>query len=162
MVLEPGVAEDHTLLPKVGDGEERPFGVGFITENYIYHSGDLSCFVRGAVHVEHRYRARDAPGADTLHTDKIFVYEVASSSRVQKRFDRMYLAGVGGTDLYRQDNRRSAGVKGVGEESSGESFFPFGPPRLSCPDWSGREECIYRFTDICIDFFYVQYSEAIY
>jgi len=46
MVLEPGVTEDHVLLPKVRDGEECPFGVGLITEDHIYHFGDLSCFVR--------------------------------------------------------------------------------------------------------------------
>jgi len=89
--------------------------------------------------------------------DKILVYEVAGGSGVQKCFDRMHLAGVGSTDLYRQDNRRSTGVKGVGGESSGEFFFPFGPPRQGCPDRSGGEEreCVYRFTNFCIDFFYV-------
>ena len=66
MVLEPGIAKDHTLLPKVGDGKERPFRVGFITENYIYHFGDLPCFIRGAIHVEHRYGSRDVPDANTL------------------------------------------------------------------------------------------------
>jgi len=64
----------------------------------------------------------------------------------------MHLAGVGGTDLYRQDDRCFAGVEGVGRESSGEFLFLFGPLRQGCPNWSGREECIYRFTDICIDF----------
>ena len=108
MVLEPGVAEDHVLLPEVGDGEERPFGVGLITEDYIHHFGDLLCFVRGAVYVEHRYGTRDAPGTDTFCTDKILVYKVASGSRVQKRFDGMHLAGVGGTNLYKQGDRRSA------------------------------------------------------
>jgi len=63
MVLEPGIAKDHALLPKVGDGEERLFGVGFITEDYIHYFRDLSCFVRGAVHIEHQYGARDALGA---------------------------------------------------------------------------------------------------
>jgi len=69
----------------------------------------------------------------------------------------MHLAGVGGTDLYRQDNRRSTGVKDVGRESSGEFFFLFGPLRQGCPDRSGggERECIYRFTNFCIDFFYV-------
>jgi len=150
VVLEPGVAKDHALLPEVRDGKERPFGVGLITE-------DLSCFVRGAVHVEHRYRTRDAPGTNTFCTDKILVYEVAGGSGVQKRFDGMHLAGVDGTDLYRQDDRHSAGVEGVGGESSGEFFFPFGPLRQGCPDWSGGEErgCIYRFTNFCIDFFYI-------
>jgi len=162
MVLELGVAEDHALLPEVGDSKERSFGVDFIMEDYIYHFGDLSCFVRRAVHVEHWYGARDAPGANTLHMDKIFVYKVTSSSRVQKCFDEMHLAGVGGTDLYRQDDRCSVSIEGVGGELSGESLFLFGPPRLSCPDQSGREECVYRFIDICIDFFYVQYSEPIY
>jgi len=136
MVLELSVAEDHALLPKVRDGKERPFGVGLITEDYVHYFGDLSCFVRRAIHVEHRYRTRDALGTNTFRTDKILIYEVASGSRVQKRFDRMHLAGIGGTDLYRQDNRHPAGVEGVGGESSGEFFFPFGPPRQGCPDWS--------------------------
>jgi len=157
MVLETGVAEDHALLSKVGDGKERPFRVGFITENYIYHFRDSFCFIRGAVHVEHRYGMRDALGANTSCMDKIFVYEVAGGSEVQKCFDGMHLAGVSGTDLDRQDNRRSVGVKGVGRELSGESFFPFGPPRQGCPDQSGEGErgCVYRFTNFCIDFFYI-------
>jgi len=69
----------------------------------------------------------------------------------------MHLAGVGGTDLNRQDNRHSVGVKGIGGESFGESFFPFGPPRQGCPDRSrgGERECIYRFTNFCIDFFHI-------
>jgi len=156
MVLEPDVAEDHALLPEVRDSKECPFGVGLITEDYIYYFRDLSCFIRGAIHVEHWYGTRDAPGTNTFHMDKILVYEVASGSRVQKRFDGMHLAGVGGTNLYKGD-RRSAGIKGVGRESSGEFFFPFGPLRQGCPDRSGGGErgCVYRFTNFCIDFFYV-------
>jgi len=157
MVLEPGVAEDHVLLPKVRDSEEHPFGVGLIMEDYIHHFGDSPCFVRGAVYVEHRYGTRDAPGTNTFRTDKILVYEVASGSGVQKRFDRMHLTGVGGTDLDRQDDRRSTGVKSVGGESFGESFLLFGSPRQGCPDQSRRGErgCVYRFTNFCIDFFYI-------
>jgi len=120
MILEPGVAEDHALLPEVRNGGERPFGVGLITENYIHHFGDLSCFVRGAIHVEYRYGTRDALGTNIFCIDKILVYEVAGSSGVQKRFDGMHLAGVSGADLYRQDDKCSAGVKSVGRESSGE------------------------------------------
>jgi len=97
IVLEPGVAKDHALLPEVRDGKERPFGMGLIMEDYIHYFGDLSCFVRGAVHVEHRYGTRDALGTNTFRTDKILVYEVAGGSGVQKRFDGMHLAGVGGT-----------------------------------------------------------------
>ena len=119
MVLEPGVTEDHALLPKVGDSKEHPFGVGFIMEDHVYHFGDLSSFIRGTVRVEHRYGARDVPGADTLCTDKIFIYEITCGSRVQKRFDRMYFASVSGTDLYRKDDRCSVSIKGVGGESSG-------------------------------------------
>jgi len=63
--------------------------------------------------------ARDVPGANTLRTDKIFVYEIARGSGVQKRFDGMYFASVSGTDLYREDDRHSAGIEGVGRESSG-------------------------------------------
>ena len=119
MVLEPGVTEDHALFPEVGDGKEQPFRVGFITEDHIYHFGDLSGFIRGTIHVEHRYGTRDVLGANTLHTDKIFIYEIACGSGVQKRFNRMYFASVSGTDLYREDNRHSAGIKGVGGESPG-------------------------------------------
>jgi len=157
MVLEPGVAEDHALLPEVRDGKERPFRVGLIMEDYIYYFKDLSCFVRGAVHVEHRYGTRNALGTNTLRTDKILVYEVAGGSRVQKRFDGMHLASVGGTNLYRQDDRRSAGIKSVGRELSEEFFFLFGPLRQGCPDWSRGEErgCVYRFMNFCIDFFYI-------
>jgi len=120
-------------------------------------TGDLSCFVRGAVYIEHWYGARDVLGTNTFCMDKILVYEVAGGSGVQKRFDEMHLAGVSGTNLDRQDDRHSAGVKGVGGESSRESFFPFGPPRQSCPDRSGGGErgCVYRSTNFCIDFFYV-------
>jgi len=119
MVLEPGVAEDHALLSEIGDDEEHPLRVGLITENYVYHFGDLSCFVRGAVHVRHRYGVRDVSGANTLRTDKVFVYEVVCSSRVQKRLDGMHLTSISSTDLNRKDDRRSPGIKGVGRESSG-------------------------------------------
>jgi len=119
MVLEPGVTEDHALLPEVGDGEEHPFGVGFIMEDHVYHFRDLSGFIRGTVHVEHQYGARDVPGANTLRMDKIFIYEIACGSGVQKCFDGMYFASVSGTDLYREDDRRSAGVEGIGRELSG-------------------------------------------
>jgi len=87
IVLEPGVAEDHALLLEVRDGKERPFGVGLITEDYIHHFGDLSRFVREAVHVEHRYGMKDAPGTNTFCMDKILVYEVAGGSGVQKCFN---------------------------------------------------------------------------
>jgi len=131
--------------------------VGLITEDYIHHFGDLPCFVRGVVYVEHRYRTRDALGTDTFRMDKILVYEVAGGSGVQKRFDRIHLASVGGTDLNRQDDRRSAGVEGVGGESFGEFFLLFGSLRQGCPDRSGGGErgCVYRFTNFCIDFFYI-------
>jgi len=162
MVLEPGVTKDHALLPEVGNSKEHPFGVSFITEDHVYHLRDLSGFIRGTVHVEHWYGARDVPGANTLCTDKIFIYEIACGSGVQKRFDGVYFASIHSTDLYRENDGRSAGVKGIGRELSRESLFPFGPPRQGCPDRSGGGECVYRLTDICIDFFYVQYSEPIY
>jgi len=119
MVLELGVTEDHALLPKVRDSKEHPFRVGLITKDYIHHFRDLFCFIRRAVHIEHRYGVRDVPGTNTLRMDKIFVYEVAHSSRVQKHLDGMHLTSVSGTDLYRKDDRRSVGVEGVGEKSSG-------------------------------------------
>jgi len=119
VVLEPGITEDHALSSKAGDSEERPFGVGFVTENHVYHFRDLTCFVGGAIHVVHRYGTRDAPGVNAFRSDKVLIYEVAHSSGVQKRLDRMHLAGVGGTDFYQEDDRRSAGVEGVDRESFG-------------------------------------------
>jgi len=82
VVLEPGVTKDHTLPSKAGDSEERPFGVGFVIEDYIHHFGDLTGPIRRAVHVIRWYRARDAPGANIFHMDKVLIYKVAHSSRV--------------------------------------------------------------------------------
>jgi len=118
MVLEPGVAKDYALLPKVRDGKEHPFRVGLIIKNYIYHFGDLSCFVRGAIHIEHWYGTRDVLGANTLRMDKVFIYEVVCSSRVQKHLDGIYFTSVSGTNLYRKDDRHSMGIKDISGESS--------------------------------------------
>jgi len=82
VVLEPGVAKDHALLSETGDSEEHPFGVSFVTEDYIHHFRDLICLIRGAVHVVHWYGARDTLGAYTFCMDKIFIYEVACNSEV--------------------------------------------------------------------------------
>jgi len=100
VVLEPGITKDHVLPSKAGDSEECPFRVGFVTEDYVYHFRDLTCFIGGAVHVVHRYGARDAPGVNTFYMDKVSIYEVARSFRVQKRLDGMHLAGVCGADFY--------------------------------------------------------------
>jgi len=119
VVLEPGITEDHVLLSETGDSEEHPFGVGFVAEDNIYNFGDLACFVGGAVHVVHRYGARDAPSVNTFRPDEVSIYEVARSSEVQKRFDGVHLAGVCGADFYWEDDRCSAGVKGIDGESFG-------------------------------------------
>ena len=119
IVLEPGVAKDHALPPEVGDGKEHSLRVDLIMENYIYHFRDLPCFVRRAIHIEHQYRARDVPDANTLRTDKVSVYEAAHSPGVQKHLDRIHLASVSGTDLNRKDDRHSAGIKDISGESSG-------------------------------------------
>jgi len=100
VVLEPGITEDHVLPSEARDSEERPFRVGFVTENHIYHFRDLTCLVGGAVHIVHRYRARDAPGVNAFHSDEVSIYEVACSSGVQKHLNGMHLAGVCGADFY--------------------------------------------------------------
>jgi len=119
MVLEPGITEDHVLLSKAKDSEKRPFRVGFVIENYVYHFGDLTCLIGGAVYVVHWYGARDAPDVNIFHIDKVSIYEVVYSSGVQKYLDRMHLTGVCGADFYREDNQRSAGVKGIDGKSFG-------------------------------------------
>ena len=119
VVFEPGITEDHALSSEAGDSEERPFRVGFVTENHVYHFQDLTCLVGRAIHIVHRYGVRDAPGVNAFRLDKVSIYEVARSSRVQKRLNGMHLAGVSGTDFYQEDDRRSAGVEGVDGESFG-------------------------------------------
>jgi len=119
VVLEPGITEDHVLLSEAGDSEERPFGVGFVTENYVYNFGDLAYLVGGAVHVVHRYGVRDAPCVNTLRTDKVSIYEVAYSSGVQKCLDGVHLTGVCGTDFYWEDDQCSASVKSIDGELFG-------------------------------------------
>jgi len=119
VVLEPGITEDHVLLPEAGDSEERSFGVGFVAEDYVYNFGDPACFVGGAVHIVYWYGARDAPSINTFHPYEVSIYEVARSSRVQKRFNGVYLTDVCGADFYWEDDRRSAGVKGIDGESFG-------------------------------------------
>jgi len=119
VVLEPGITEDHVLLPEAGDSEEHSFGVGFVAEDYVYNFGDLACFIGGAVHVVHRYGAREAPSVNTFCPYKVSIYEVARSSGVQKRFNGVHLAGICGADFYWEDDRRSVGVKGIDGESFG-------------------------------------------
>jgi len=119
VVFEPGITEDYALSSKAGDSEKRPFGVGFVMENYVYHFQDLTCLIGGAIHVVHRYGARDAPGVNVFRSDEVSIYEVAHSSRVQKHLDGMHLAGVGGTDFYWEDDQCSAGVEGADGESFG-------------------------------------------
>jgi len=119
VVLEPGITKDHVLLSEAGDSEERPFGVGFVAEDYVYNFGDLACLVGGTVHVVHRYGARDAPSVNTFCSDEVSIYEVAHSSGVQKHFDGVHLAGVCGADFYWEDNRCPAGVEGIDGVSFG-------------------------------------------
>ena len=119
MVLELGITEDHALSSEAGDSEEHPFGVGFVTENYVYHFRDLTCLVGEAIHVVHRYGARDAPGVNAFCSDEVSIYEVAHSSGVQKHFNGVHLAGVCGANFYWEDDRRSAGIKGIDGELFG-------------------------------------------
>jgi len=119
VVLEPGITKDHVLPSEVGDSEERPFRVGFVMENHVYHFRDLTCLVGGAVHVVHRYGARDAPGVNAFRSDEVSIYEVAHGSGVQKYLDGMHLAGVCGTDFYWEDDRHSVGVEDVDRELFG-------------------------------------------
>jgi len=133
VVLEPGITEDHVLPSKAEDSEERPFGVGFVIEDYVYHFRDLTCLIGGAIHVVHWYGARDAPGVNTFRSDKVSIYEVACSSGVQKHLDRMHLAGVCGADFYWKDDRHPVSIEGVDGESFGQPLFPFWLPGLRCP-----------------------------
>jgi len=129
VVFEPSVTEDHALPSKAGDSKEHPFRVGLVMKNYVYHFGDLPCFVGGAIYVVHRYGTKNAPSSNTLYTDIIFIYEATCSSRVQKHLDGVYLTGVGGTNLNRKNNGHSAGIKSISRESFGKSLFLFWPLR---------------------------------
>ena len=119
VVLELGVTKDHVLPSEARDSEEHPFGVGFVTGNHIYHFRDLTCLVGGAVHIVHRYGARDAPDVNVFHLDEVSIYEVACSSGIQKRLNGMHLAGVCSADFYWQDDQCPASVEDVDRESFG-------------------------------------------
>jgi len=157
VVLELGITEDHVLPSEAGNSKEHPFRVGFVIENYVYHFRDLTCLVREAVHIVHWYGVRDTLDINTFCSDEVSIYEVARSSEIQKHLDGMHLAGVCGTDFYWQDDRCPASVEGVDRESFGQPLFLFWLPGLCCSVQSEGEErrCIYKFTDICIDLFYV-------
>ena len=101
------------------NSEEPPFGVGFVTENHVYHFRDLICLVGGAVHVVHWYGAKDALGVNTFCLDEVLIYEVARSSRVQKHLDGIYLAGICGADFYWKDDWRPTNIKSADRESFG-------------------------------------------
>jgi len=67
--------------------------------------------------------------------DKVFIYEVACSSGVQKHLDGMHLTSVSGTDLYRKDDRHSMGIKGIGGVIWVVSFpISASETGLSCPE----------------------------
>ena len=119
MVLELGITEDHVLPSEAGDSEERPFRVGFVIENHVYYFRDLTCLVGGAVHIVHWYGARDALGVNSFCLNEVSIYEVARSSGVQKRLDRMHLTSVCGADFYWQDDRRPVSIENVDGESFG-------------------------------------------
>jgi len=119
VVLEPDITEDYVLPSEAGDSEEHSFRVGFVTEDYVYYFGDLTCFVGGAVYIVHWYGARDALGVNTFCMDEVSIYEVACSSGVQKYLDGMHLAGVCGANFYWEDNQRSAGIEGINRKSFG-------------------------------------------
>jgi len=119
VVLEPGITEDHVLPSEAGDSKEHPFGVSFVIENHVYHFRDLTCLIGGAVHIVHRYGARDALGVNAFCLDEVSIYEVACSSGVQKHLDRMYLASVCGADFYWQDDQRPVSIEDVDGESFG-------------------------------------------
>jgi len=82
VVLEPGITEDHVLLPEAGDSEEHSFGVGFVAKDYVYNFGDPACFVGRTVYVVHQYGARDALSVNTFRLYEVSIYEVARSSGV--------------------------------------------------------------------------------
>ena len=119
VVLEPGITENHVLFSETGDSKERPFGVGFVTENHVYHFRNLTCLVGGAVHIVHWYGVKDALGVNAFRLDEVSIYKVARSSGIQKRLDGLYLASVCGADFYWQDDRCPASVEDVDGESFG-------------------------------------------
>jgi len=82
VVFELDIAKDYALLSEAGNSEECSFRISLVIEYYIYRLGDLPCFIGGTVYIVHQYGTRDALGTNTLHVDKVFIYEVARSSEV--------------------------------------------------------------------------------
>jgi len=99
--------------------------VGVVLEDNVYHLQYLACFVRKSIHIESRYRMRDAPSVDPFGSDKVFVNEAACHSTVKQGLDRVGLGSVHCEDFYRQYKGRSMSIQHASGELFGQFPFPF-------------------------------------
>jgi hypothetical protein len=50
--LEPGVTEDDVLFPEPGYSELDALGVPLVIDHHIDYTGEATCLVQAAIHVE--------------------------------------------------------------------------------------------------------------
>jgi len=82
--FEPGEAQNEVLFAKARDGEEHPFRVGVVLEDYVSHFRDFPSLIWSAVHIENRDRVRQLPSADSVSPNKVLIDEAPSCSRIQQ------------------------------------------------------------------------------
>jgi len=85
--------------------------MGVVVENNVYYLRYLVYFVRRSIHVEHRYRAGEAPSVDPSGLNKVIVDEAAYCSIVKQGLNRVDLSGVCCENFYKQDERYSASIQ---------------------------------------------------
>ncbi len=94
MLVEPGKAEDHTLLPKAGNRQQNAFGMSMVhhedINNFVYASSLVGC----PVYIVDWNRRRELAGWESSCGNKISVDKISSCASVHHSFCRGFLHGV--------------------------------------------------------------------
>ena len=94
MLVRPGKAEDHTLLPKAGNCQQNVFGMSMVhhenVNNFVYASSLIGC----SVYIVDWNRCRELAGWESSCGNEISVDKVSSCASVHHSFRRGFLYGV--------------------------------------------------------------------
>jgi len=94
MLVEPGKAEDHTLLPKAGNRQQNVFGMSMVhhenVNNFVYASSLIGC----SVYIVDWNRCRELADWESSCGNEISVDKVSSCASVHHSFRRGFLYGV--------------------------------------------------------------------
>ncbi|HEX9429585.1 MAG TPA: hypothetical protein VF944_04340 [Candidatus Bathyarchaeia archaeon] len=94
MLVEPGKAEDHTLLPKAGNRQQNVFGMSMVhhenVNNFVYASSLIGC----SIYIVDWNRCRELAGWESSCGNEISVDKVSGCASVHHSFHRGFLHGV--------------------------------------------------------------------